>query len=70
MPQLDVVTFVNQYVWLIGSITLSIILLVSLMLLNIKKLIEIRTNTSDENISFLIPKEFNGLKEFIHYKNG
>nr|YP_004940464.1 ATP synthase F0 subunit 8 [Cassiopea xamachana]AER54473.1 ATP synthase F0 subunit 8 [Cassiopea xamachana] len=70
MPQLDVVTFINQYVWLVGSMVLLIIILVSLVLPNTKKLMEARINISEENVSFLVNKEYRGLRKLIYNLNG
>nr|AER54444.1 ATP synthase F0 subunit 8 [Cassiopea andromeda] len=70
MPQLDVITFINQYIWLIGSMTLLIVMLVSLVLPNTKKLMEARVNVSEENISFLVNKEYKGLRKLIYNLNG
>nr|WOE91065.1 ATP synthase F0 subunit 8 [Cassiopea sp. MKL-2023] len=67
MPQLDVVTFINQYIWLIGSISISIVLVLIIILPNIKKLLEIRVNVSDDNVSFLNNKEYKSLKKLIYY---
>nr|WGM81677.1 ATP synthase F0 subunit 8 [Mastigias papua] len=65
MPQLDVVTFINQYVWIISSITVIVILTVTLLLPSVKKLIEIRINTSNDNYSFINKKKFSGLKKLM-----
>ena len=65
MPQLDVVTFINQYIWIISSITVIVVLAVTLLLPSIKKLIEIRISTSNDNYSFVSNKKFSGLKKLM-----
>nr|WOE91033.1 ATP synthase F0 subunit 8 [Phyllorhiza punctata] len=65
MPQLDVVTFINQYIWIISSITVFVVLAVILLLPSIKKLIEIRISTSNDDYSFVSNKKFSGLKKLM-----
>ncbi len=65
MPQLDVVTFINQYVWIIGSITALTVLLVVLIIPKIKKLVEIRVNNFNEDISFVSTRQFLGFKKLL-----
>nr|WOE91050.1 ATP synthase F0 subunit 8 [Acromitus sp. 2 MKL-2023] len=67
MPQLDVVTFVNQYLWILGSITIIIILIAVIILPSIKKLIEVRTSNINDNYSFVVEKNFFGLKKLLDY---
>ena len=49
---------------------LLIIILVSLVLPNTKKLMEARINISEENVSFLVNKEYRGLRKLIYNLNG
>uniref|UniRef100_A0AAU6W684 ATP synthase F0 subunit 8 n=1 Tax=Cephea cephea TaxID=880218 RepID=A0AAU6W684_9CNID len=69
MPQLDVITFINQYLWIIGSITALVVLLTVLIIPKIKTLVEIRISNSSENISFVSSKQFSGFKKILtlHY---
>nr|AET13206.1 ATP synthase F0 subunit 8 [Catostylus mosaicus] len=66
MPQLDVVTFINQYVWTITAITIMAIVVILLIIPSIKMLIEIRNINADEHISYKEKKEFIGFKKLIN----
>lgn len=67
MPQLDIVTFVNQYMWIISSITGVIIITLILVLPSMKKLTEIREDNFEIEISLIREKDFVGLKRLIFY---
>ncbi|YP_009421325.1 ATP synthase F0 subunit 8 (mitochondrion) [Rhopilema esculentum] len=67
MPQLDVVTFINQYVWVIGSVSSIIIISIITILPSIKKLNEIRHITGDEVVSFKKKREYSTFKKLLNY---
>ena len=67
MPQLDVATFINQYLWILGSITSIIILTTVMILPSIKKLIEARAINTNDDYSFMVEKSFSGLKKLLDY---
>nr|YP_009742865.1 ATP synthase F0 subunit 8 [Aurelia limbata]QID91286.1 ATPase subunit 8 [Aurelia limbata] len=65
MPQLDVVTFLNQYIWIIGSVSIVVIIMLSVILPSIKKLTQIRGVTEEEVIESKEEKDFNSFKKLI-----
>nr|YP_009747479.1 ATP synthase F0 subunit 8 [Aurelia coerulea]QII89159.1 ATP synthase F0 subunit 8 [Aurelia coerulea] len=65
MPQLDVVTFVNQYVWIIGSVSVVVIIMLSVILPSIKKLTQIRGVTEEEIIESKEERDFTSFKKLI-----
>ena len=67
MPQLDVATFINQYLWILGSITSIIILTTVIILPSIKKLIEARAINANDDYLFVVEKKFLGLKKLLDY---
>nr|YP_010317606.1 ATP synthase F0 subunit 8 [Catostylus townsendi]UNB15550.1 ATP synthase F0 subunit 8 [Catostylus townsendi] len=67
MPQLDVVTFINQYIWTISSITIMVVIVMLLIIPSIKMLIEIRNVNVDESVSYTEKKEFISFKKLINY---
>nr|YP_010982460.1 ATP synthase F0 subunit 8 [Phyllorhiza punctata]WOE91019.1 ATP synthase F0 subunit 8 [Phyllorhiza punctata] len=67
MPQLDVATFINQYLWILGSITSIIILTTVIILPSIKKLIEARAINANDDYLFVVEKKFPGLKKLLDY---
>nr|ADY15476.1 ATP synthetase subunit 8 [Aurelia aurita] len=65
MPQLDVVTFVNQYVWIIGSVSVVVIIMLSVILPSIKKLTQIRGVSEEEIIESKEERDFTSFKKLI-----
>lgn len=67
MPQLDVVTFVNQYVWIIGIVSIMIVIMLSIILPSIKKLTQIRNITEEENMELGREKSFDSFKKLVSF---
>jgi hypothetical protein len=65
MPQLDIVTFVNQYIWIIGSVSVMVIIMLSVILPSIKKLTQIRGVVEEEVIELKTEKDFGSFKKLI-----
>nr|AET13220.1 ATP synthase F0 subunit 8 [Rhizostoma pulmo] len=67
MPQLDVITFINQYIWMIGSVTAVVIVSIISLLPSIKKLIEIRDVSSMELLDYKRNKDFITFKKLMNF---
>jgi hypothetical protein len=67
MPQLDIVTFINQYIWVIGSVSIVVIVMLSVILPSIKKLTQIRGVVEEEVIESKKEKDFNSFKKLISF---
>ena len=67
MPQLDVVTFINQYIWIIGSVTIMVIIMLSIVLPSVKSLMQIRTNTSVELVNKKRERSYSSFKKLINF---
>nr|YP_009421312.1 ATP synthase F0 subunit 8 [Nemopilema nomurai]ASR75155.1 ATP synthase F0 subunit 8 [Nemopilema nomurai] len=67
MPQLDIVTFVNQYFWIIGSVSIILIISIVSILPSIKKLNEVRSTVGEEEMSFKKIRKYEIFKKLINY---
>nr|YP_783952.1 ATP synthase F0 subunit 8 [Aurelia aurita]ABG56249.1 ATP synthase F0 subunit 8 [Aurelia aurita] len=67
MPQLDIVTFINQYIWVIGSVSIVVIVMLSVILPSIKKLTQIRGVVEEEVMESKKEKDFNSFKKLISF---
>nr|WOE91005.1 ATP synthase F0 subunit 8 [Acromitus sp. 1 MKL-2023] len=67
MPQLDVVTFINQYLWAVGSLSFMILISIVLIMPSMKQLIEIRDVTVAQEIFEKREKSYESLKKLLNY---
>nr|BAR46012.1 ATPase subunit 8 [Aurelia sp. 4 sensu Dawson et al. (2005)] len=67
MPQLDVITFVNQYVWIIGTVNVVVIIMLAVTLPSVKKLTQIRNITEEKDLDFRRKKDFEPLKRLVSF---
>nr|YP_010310511.1 ATP synthase F0 subunit 8 [Acromitus flagellatus]UMY76046.1 ATP synthase F0 subunit 8 [Acromitus flagellatus] len=67
MPQLDVVTFVNQYLWAIGSLSFMVLISIVLIMPSMKQLIEIRDVTVAQEIFEKREKSYESLRKLLNY---
>nr|BAR45997.1 ATPase subunit 8 [Aurelia sp. 3 sensu Dawson et al. (2005)] len=65
MPQLDVVTFINQYIWIIGTVSIVIIIMLSVILPSVKKLTQIRNVTEEGDLELKRERNFDSFKKLV-----
>nr|AER54627.1 ATP synthase F0 subunit 8 [Pelagia noctiluca] len=64
MPQLDFVTYLNQYLWAIGVLTTIVTIMVSTILPPIKRSLECRT-FSESSKKVIVNHSFASLKKLL-----